>query len=143
MVRIITAEAHHLDNLELKEVFEHKDALVFGKLHIGNGTPAITLVADDKVIGVIGGTFLFPGVMEAFGLFSDAIRKHRVSFHKRIKEVLDSAFANYKVHRIQIVVRSDYFEGQTWAENLGFQYEGTMKKYGPAMNDYHLYARTI
>lgn len=144
MVKLITAEAHHLDSLELKEVFEHKDAIIYGKLHIGNGTPAITITDEGgKVLGVIGGTFLFPGVMEAFGLFSDDIKKHKVSFHKRIKEVLEMAFSNYKVHRIQMVVRSDYFEGQAWAEALGFTYEGTMVKYGPTMNNYHLYARTV
>jgi len=139
MVKFITAEAHHLDELELREIFEHKDAILYGKLAVGSGTPAVTILDEfNKVIGVIGGTFLYPGVMEAFGLFSNQISKNRISFHKRIKEILDSAFVNYKVHRIQIVVRSDYFAGQAWAESFGFKYEGTMEKYGPNHDDYHL-----
>ena len=143
MIDIIPAVPSDLDQLELKEIFEHKDALVCGKAVIRAGNPAFSIIADLKVIGVFGGTYLYPGVMEVFGLFSEEIKTHRFSFHKACLELVKGAFEKYNVHRLQIVVRADYREGQKWANVLGFLAEGTLRKFGPDKHDYIIYGRVI
>jgi len=143
MISFRQAVPSDLEDLELREVFEHKDALMYGKLAIGNNCPAYSLIGHGgNVVGVVGGTFLFPGTLEAFGLFSEEVRREKVSFHKTVTEILDKSYDLFRLHRIQIVVRSDYGDGKKWAESLGFLYEGTMKRYGPTGLDYCLYGRT-
>ncbi len=142
MVRIVTAKPEHLDNLELKEVFEHKDAILYGKLAMGQNTPAFTILnPNGGVIGVIGGTFLYPGVLEVYGLFSNEIHQYKVSFFKTVKDCIDRSFGFYKVHRMQMVVKTSYEGGHHWAQSLGFKSEGVMQAYGPNREDYTLYAR--
>jgi hypothetical protein len=41
MIKFIPSKMEHVDQLILSEVFEHKDALMYGKLNIANGSPAI------------------------------------------------------------------------------------------------------
>jgi hypothetical protein len=141
MIKFIPSTMEHIDQLVLSEVFEHKDALMYGKLNIAEGSPAISIMNDDKVIGIVGAIFLFPKVMEVYGLFSDELKKNPVAFHKGMKTLADGAFANFHVHRIQIVVKADYLEGQRWAETLGFEAECVMPKYGPNGDDYVLFGR--
>lgn len=144
MISFLPSKPEDLDHLELSDVFEHKDALMYGKLAIAQGSPAITIRdSSKKVIGILGGMFLFPNVMEAYGLFSKDIKKHKKEFHKGIKAIADNAFINFHVHRIQLVVKADYLEGQRWAETLGFEAETVMPKYGPNGDDYVLFGRTI
>lgn len=140
MIKIVQAEEAHFDSLDLKEVFEHKDAVLYAKMMIGQGHPAFALMLEEKCIGVIGGIFIYPHVMEACALFSKSVTLHPIAFHRTVAVLLDKAFENFKVHRIQIVVREDYSEGNKWAYILGFNKEGTMKKYGPTGLNYNLYA---
>lgn len=142
MIKFIPSKEQDIDDLELSEVFEHKEALLYGKLAIGQGSPAISIFNEkNKVIGIVGGMFLFPKVMEAFGLFSNEIKKYPKEFHKGVKEIANGAFDSFHVHRIQFVVRADFLEGQRWAEALGFEAECVMQKYGPNGDDYVLFGR--
>ncbi len=140
MIKVIAALPEHCDSLTLSEIFEHKDALMYGKLAIMDGSPAFTILSDDKIIGIIGGSYFFPGVAEVYALLSNDI-KGNFSFHKAVKTIVDGAFEAFKVHRLQMVVRADFLVGQKWAESLGFEAECVMKKYGPNGDDYVLFAR--
>jgi len=142
MVKLIPAIQSDFEHIKLKEIYEHKEWIIYGQHAIGSGSPGLSIVTDDgDILGVVGGIFIHPGVMEVFGLFGEDIKKHKLSFHKEVKLALEEAFEKHNVHRIQIVVRADYEQGIDWAHSLGFQFEGLMSCYGPTKKDYLLYAR--
>lgn len=140
MIKVTTALPCDVDGLELSEIFEHADALMYGKLAIMDGAPAFSIFDDDKLLGIVGGIYYFPGVAEVFALLSKDIKGSR-GFHKAVKTLVDGAFEEFKVHRLQMVVRADFTMGKKWASSLGFEPEGLMKKYGPNGDDYVLFGR--
>lgn len=102
---------------------------------------AMTVTNKDRPIAIIG---LYPislHVAQVWGFFSDLIRERPLSFHKAIMLLIDHKMDRHDLHRIQCSVKAGFNAGVKWANKLGFQCEGTMKKYGPKGEDYYLFAR--
>jgi RimJ/RimL family protein N-acetyltransferase len=73
--------------------------------------------------------------------FSDEVAKYPVEFFRKTRRLLLLYFGAYNLQRLEINVRSDYLIGKRFAEKLGFEPEGIMRKYGFDGSDYILYAR--
>lgn len=143
MIRLVPTEYEHFDGLKLKAIFEHKDAIEFGRTAVLGGAIAYTLLAGAEVLAIFGGKQEYPGVLNCWGLFSEEIRKYKIAFHRAAKILIDVMFKEFKLHRMQAAVRTDYTEGQRWIEALGFVREGWMKMYGAERHDYFMYGRTV
>lgn len=131
---VVPFQQIHLSEMEIKTI--HKD-----ELPKQVRTYAVTVVSKEKPLAVFGAFNFSPGVMHVWGIVSETVRSYPLAFHKTCEKLLTFYEVHDKPRRIQIEVRKDYTGGQRWAESLGFQQEGLMRKYGPDGSDYYLYAR--
>ena len=93
--------------------------------------------------GVAAGLWLlWPGVAEAWVLFTPAVRELTRQVVKVIRKGLEDLTIGLKLHRIQAEVRAEFVPGQKLMRVLGFNQEGPpMRKYGPDGADYLRYVR--
>jgi len=102
---------------------------------------AFTGLIDGYVIASAGIKPLWPRVGEAWIVASDNMPKKKLSVIKLIKENFDRMIQDNNFVRVQASVRSDWLEAKRFAEFLGFEHEGIMRKYGPDGQDYFRMAR--
>ncbi len=95
----------------------------------------------DKVYAVVGLTFLWDGVAEAWALLTETVSEFKIAFHKRILNGIQFYTEKMKIKRMHISVKADFKKGIEWAESLGFKKESLMKKWGPEGADYYQYVR--
>ena len=104
---------------------------------------AFTGLIDGYVIASAGIKPLWPGVGEAWIVASDNMPKKKLSVIKLIRENFDRMIQDNNFVRVQAGVRYDWPEAKRFAEFLGFEHEGIMRKYGPDGQDYLRMARII
>ena len=97
---------------------------------------AYTLFVKDKPI-VAGGIFiLWKGVAEGWVLANRNIYDVKFLAAKEIKKRTDLLCKKNKINRLQTSVKADFKTGVRFANWLGLETEGLMKKYGPDGSDY-------
>jgi len=104
---------------------------------------AFTGLIDGYVIASAGIKPLWPGVGEAWIVASDNMPKKKLSVIKLIRENFDRMIQDNNFVRVQAGVRYDWPEAKRFAEFLGFEHEGIMKKYGLDGQDYYRMARVF
>ncbi len=134
MIDIIPYEPIHLTQIKLKDIFS-------GECVHTIKDEAVTLLYRGEPIAIFGWPVIHPGVACIWGLVSELVRECPIAFHKACLNILSNLFKELKLHRLHMTVKDGYSEGMDWAEAIGFQYEGTMKKYGPDGSDYCIFAR--
>ena len=102
---------------------------------------AFTGLIDGYVIASAGIKPLWPRVGEAWIVASDNMPKNKLSVIKLIKENFNVMIQDNNFVRVQASVRADWLEAKRFAEFLGFEHEGIMRKYGPDGQDYLRMAR--
>lgn len=136
MIRAVPYEEEHFMKLELRSC--HKTENIEGV-----AGPAMTFVLSDGTpIAIFGGTETVKGIFSAWGILSDLCTKYPKELSQNALHLIEFLFEKKEVRRVQITVRTDYPPGKRWAEFLGFECEGVMKKYGFDNTDYWLMART-
>jgi RimJ/RimL family protein N-acetyltransferase len=101
----------------------------------------ITLEIDGDIVTVMGITGIRPGVYEAFITKTEHIFKHAQKFHDTMVKVVEDALELEDLHRLQMYVDSTIPRDIRWAERLGFEREGLLKKFD-IDRDYYIYGRT-
>ena len=97
---------------------------------------AYTLFVNDKPI-VAGGIFiLWKGVAEGWVLANRNIYDVKFLAAKEIKKRTDLLCKKNKIKRLQTSVKANFKTGVRFANWLGLETEGLMKKYGPDGSDY-------
>lgn len=136
----------HLKQINLREFDEQvimgvPDALDRIALQAENGV-AYTGIDDEGEIILIGGVaFLWKGVGSGWVLTSELLLKYKAWFHRTIRDVLDATEKMYDLHRIESIILKDHEVSMRWAERLGFEQEGLLRKYNSQKQDHWLYAR--
>jgi hypothetical protein len=142
---INTREFHveHLASLNKREVYKAFHGLdeQYTKLSSSENVVMYTICDDDRPIAVVGANMVWPGFMMAWGILSDDIVKKPIAFTKEIKRLFDVHFEELSLYRVSMEVKADFCPGVKWMRLLGFDLEGTMKKWGPDKSDYYLFAR--
>ncbi len=100
-----------------------------------------TITVDGRPIGIIGMTFNWQGMADVWALLSEEVLKYPFFLHKKAKYYLDLYQKIMNVHRYEANIRCGFEAGFRWAERLGFQAEGLMRKWGPEGHDYMKYGR--
>ncbi len=136
ILTVIDYKPEHLENISPKAVHS-------GEVPRTVTTQAVTVMDGDKPVAIFGGFLFVPGVVHLWGLISDDAKQKPLAFHRIVSDLLDYYGKTSQTRRIQMDVKADFEEGQKWAKALGFEYEGTMKRYGVNGDDFHLYARVI
>jgi hypothetical protein len=96
---------------------------------------------NGKIVGAGGILELWPGVGEAWSVFSKRLKCKPFFLHRRASRILADMIKMRQYHRIQAVIdESDYY-AVSWARRLGFRWESVMKKFGADGKDYAMYVR--
>jgi hypothetical protein len=121
------------EHLELMEISAN-EKINFGMLRAAHG---ITLICDDKIIACGGIEKLWGNVGELWMVTSIHIEKHPKLLYNVCNDYIDLMSNVYD--RIQIHVRSDFAKAVKFAENLGFEREALLERYGANGENYYLY----
>ena len=74
---------------------------------------------------------------------SERVHENPFRFAKTVKSIFNELVIEHGLHRIQAAVRADWPEAQRFAEFMGFENEGLMRKFGQDKTDYIRYARVL
>ncbi len=98
---------------------------------------------EGDIIAIGGVTLMWDKVGSGWVMTSGLILKYKAWTHRAIRNILEQAIVKHNLHRIESIILKDHCVSQKWAERLGFEREGLMRKYDTDGNDYYLYARII
>ena len=126
---------------------EHLHAIKPKAIHNGEiprtiQTEAVTVMDGPTPMAIFGMFVFVPGVLHIWALVSDDVYRKPIAFFKVVRNLLDFYEDRTKPRRVQMDVKAGHPELQKFAEALGFEHEGTMKRYGANGEDFHLYGRT-
>jgi RimJ/RimL family protein N-acetyltransferase len=145
MIKTVEFNPAHIDALEgvLKPVYRGDPELLNRLRSSWNsfGNYIHTIMADEEVLAVVGGTQPWEGVLEVFTLLTTRIEKHGVSFARKIKKILDFYFKTLKLHRMQAYARAGFADASRFLRFLGFELEAHHRMFGPEKADYFMFAR--
>lgn len=130
----------HLQGLELQETQSWLQPHLLDENYINqliDYGESYSLLVDGKVIGCGGVYDLSMNRAYAWALVSKDAGKHLLQATKAVKLYLDDKY----YRRIETAVMINFGAGHRWVKMLGFEREGTMKKWGDDGNDYDMYAR--
>ena len=103
---------------------------------------SFTLMRKKKPVLIAGLLPMLPGTAMAWLVASDLIRRYPVAAAASCRAGLARLRLEHKLHRVQVFIYPGFPTAIRFAEWLGFQYEGTMKKVSADKQDYYLYALT-
>ena len=104
-------------------------------------THAFTCVVNGVPIGSGGVVPLWENVYEGWVIGSKLINKHKVYFAKSVKKGLEDLIKKLDIIRLQTAIKENFPTGFRFAEWLGMENEGLMKKYDIYGNNCYRYAR--
>jgi len=99
-----------------------------------------TFMYDGVIIFAAGFYIYWPGVAEGWNLSTTHIEKAPMFFARTMKRYVESIAETFKLHRIQTTAFDDPFH-ERWMGWLGFEKEGTMRKFTPDKKNQCMYAR--
>jgi hypothetical protein len=101
-----------------------------------------TIIGPDKnPLAIMGGFYIYNKVLELWALVDQRVELCPVYYAKATKFLISHEFDRLKVNRMQVFMRVDQRWAKHWAEVLGFQQEGILRKYGAEGTDYYLFAK--
>lgn len=106
---------------------------------------AWALVDGEDVLAAAGVLPKWPGSVTGWALLSEGAAKPSrfLRLSREVRAFLGLLLRPGSVERIETPVRADFTAGHRWAKFLGFQEEGTMRKFWPGGVDCTLYARVV
>ncbi len=97
--------------------------------------PCWTIVDDRVVVAVVGVSCPWAGTGEAWAIAGPDIAKY-LAAPRLIRELLQHEVHSGAFRRIQSMIDSTNHTNIRFAEYMGFRKESTLKRYGPAGQDY-------
>ena len=102
---------------------------------------AYTMFVNGIPVFAIGIVILWDGVAEGWVIATNEMWKHPLGVAKAIKKDFARVAKENNITRVQSAIRKDFSEGQRFAEWLGLEKEGLMRKWGFDGSDQYMYAR--
>jgi hypothetical protein len=100
--------------------------------------PAITLIDDENRIVMCGGIInIWQGVGEAWSVSSTIAARYPKSILSTARKFIGRCS---EYHRIQAIVIDGFIRAEKLLAHLGFEREGTMRKYSASGQDYKLFS---
>jgi hypothetical protein len=110
-----------------------------GEFYLSRG-PCFSGVEDGKVLGSAGIMLMWPGVGEAWVLFSKDVVNIKKFVYTTITDYLITLVCDLDLRRVQAHCSSELPLAIKFLEQMGFEREGLMRKYGTDGSDHFLYA---
>jgi len=134
-----------IDDLDLHPCFEGDDgcrercAAIAAQSQLG---VAYTILDESGTpLAVAGGFFLYSKVLEIWTLVDKRMVERPKFYSHAIKFLLEHQFDMLQLDRMQVHLRADQPWTERWGKFLGFEIEGTLKKYGEEGVDYFRFAK--
>jgi hypothetical protein len=102
---------------------------------------AYTGIGEGKVYAMFGVYEYWKGCAEAWLIPSKHIGRKTLSFHRTALQFFELAANELGIKRLQFTIHSENVPAVKWAERCYFDFEGTMRRYGPDGKDYKIYSR--
>jgi hypothetical protein len=102
---------------------------------------AFTGIVNDNPIFAAGMKMVWGQVAEGWVIATSELWNHPLSVAKAIKKDFARVAKKNNITRVQSAIRKDFKEGQRFAEWLGLEKEGLMRKWGFDGSDQYMYAR--
>lgn len=99
-----------------------------------------TLLIDGEIAAILGVCPLWPGVAEVTMIPSDLFYKHLKTCVKYTRKLIAIAAETFNLHRIQGTCLASNPKHARFLQVCGLQYEGNLRGYGPAGEDFLMYA---
>ena len=100
---------------------------------------AYTIEAMEGLVASGGVISLWKGVGEAWVVTSSLVDVYPILFAKTVWRKLYEIVNNNGIERVQTTIHKDHIISQRWAERMGFENEGLMRKFLGG-EDYYRYA---
>lgn len=96
------------------------------------------------VLGCAGVVPMWPGVAQAWAVFSEAALREPVTLTRTVMREIEGIAFSLALRRLQATVAEEHREGARWLAFLGFELEGMLVNYGPrGVGDYWMYGRVM
>ncbi len=102
--------------------------------------PGFAGLKNGEVVACAGVMLLWDRVGEAWAVTSPLVHEYASYFHKATKDHLAKIINQYRLERVQAFVDKEHKVAMKWAERLGFEQEGEMRKFFQGRT-YYRYAR--
>jgi len=102
---------------------------------------AFTGVVNNNPIFAAGMKMVWGQVAEGWVIATSDMWKYPLGVAKAIKKDFAKVAKENNITRVQSAIRKDFTEGQRFAEWLGLEREGLMRKWGFDGSDQYMYAR--
>ena len=102
---------------------------------------AFTGLVGKKPSFAAGMKRIWGSVAEGWVIGTQDVWNYPLSVAKAIKKDFAKGARQHNITRVQTAIRKDFLHGQKFAEWLGLENEGLMKKYGFDGSDQYRYAR--
>lgn len=142
MIKAITFKPGHLDFLEPHPLFAGEQDLLERTVNVAQSSVnSLTLLWEGKVLAVVGFQSWWRGVAEFWSVSSHYINKCPKSYISFLNKLIEIQMKAFNLTRAQIGLSHNFQDRAKWANLLGFEYEATLKKYGPDGSDQDIYVR--
>ena len=88
-----------------------------------------------------GAVTIWPGVAEVWFFAGPDLKSHAVSGIKAARAMIADGWERLNLHRLQATVKASDEVAVNFAQHFGFEYEGLLKQYNPAKEDFIMFAR--
>ncbi len=96
---------------------------------------------ENDLYGIGGSYRQWAGSSQLWAVFSPRVDLHPIALRRACLQFIHYAVDKQQLHRVSLTVKSGYAKGTRFAQSLGFELEGKMKKFLPDGEDANLYAR--
>ena len=136
---MVTIQTYQLGDVEY---LEHREGDLLGESPFEEEKgPTWTVLVDEYPVAIFGFMFISPGTYEMWAEITDAIRGNGRPAIKQGREIIELAFENLEMHRLQATCRVVKGEYSRFLEVMGFQKEGLLRQAAPNREDLILYSR--
>lgn len=142
-MEVIKFDPYHLKLINMQQL--HVDELFPNELMMGAANIAdkygysFTAVENNVIIGCAGLVETYPGVADAWAIFSEWTPRKMFAIGRVVKRHTDFWLNTFR--RLQFMCIADSIEANRFARFLGFTKEGVSRAYGPDGKDYCLYSK--
>jgi len=140
MYNVVDFEQAHIFDIKTNFEFTDYARQAFGNHQVVAG---FTICEQEEIIACGGVHIMWEGVGEAWLVLSKEAYKSPISVARYTYQLFDTIMNENELWRVQASVHTDDDESVRFAEWLGFEDEGLMKKFGPDGADYIRMARVV
>lgn len=142
--KFFTVQPNDVYKLNPKDCFSVGEVGCVQDLIALRGPASISMGFGDSyehLAGICGSYSSWSGTSQLWALFDKRVEQSPVSLRKACILLVKYAVAKQDLRRVSLTVKSDYISGNRFAESLGFELEGKMRRFLPDGEDANLYAR--